>query len=44
MLDGQRFEFLGNAFLAVTLAGLGELNDSHYAFLATYWDAKASGR
>ncbi len=36
MLDGQRFKFLGNAFLVAALTGPGELNDPHYAFLATY--------
>jgi hypothetical protein len=36
MLDGQRFKFLGNAFLVAALIGPGELNDPHYAFLATY--------
>jgi hypothetical protein len=44
MLDSQHFEFLGDALLVAALAGPGELDDSHYAFPAAYWDAKASRR
>jgi hypothetical protein len=44
VLDGQRYKFLGDVFLAIALTGPGEHDDPRYAFPVTYWDAKASGR
>ncbi len=42
MLDDQRYKFLGDVLLATALAGPGEHDDSRYAFLVAYWDAKVS--
>jgi hypothetical protein len=42
MLDGQHFEFLGNALLATALAGPSEHDNPRYAFPTTYQDAKVS--
>ncbi len=44
MLDGQRYEFLGDALPAVALGGAGEPDDPCYTFPVAYWDAKAFGR
>ncbi len=44
VLDCQCFEFFGDVLPATTLAGPGEPNNPHYAFLAAYWDAKTSER
>jgi hypothetical protein len=43
VLDGQRFEFLGNIFPATAIASPGELDNSRYVFPVTYRVAKASG-
>jgi hypothetical protein len=40
VLDGHRFEFLGNVFSTAIFIGLGEPDDPRYAFPATYQDAK----
>jgi hypothetical protein len=44
MLDGQCFEFLGDALPAIAHAGPGEPEDPCYAFPVAYQDAKVSGR
>jgi hypothetical protein len=36
VLDGQRFEFLGDDLSAITHTGPGELEHPRYAFLVTY--------
>ncbi len=42
VFDDQHFEFLGDVHPAIALAGLGEYENSHYAFLVAYQDAKMS--
>ncbi len=44
VLDGQHYEFLGDALSAVALIGPGEFDNSDFTFPIAYWDAKASGR
>jgi len=44
VLDGQCFEFLGNALPAIAHVGPGEHEDSCYAFLLAYQNAKMFGR
>jgi hypothetical protein len=36
VLDGQRFEFIGNVLPAVALVDPGEPDNPHYAFLVAY--------
>jgi hypothetical protein len=44
VLDGQRFEFLGDALPAIIHAGPGEPKDPRYAFPVAYQNAKVYGR
>ncbi len=44
VLDGQRFEFLGDVLSTIAHTRLGELKDPCYAFLVAYRNANASMR
>jgi hypothetical protein len=44
VLDGQRFEFLGDTLPTIAHASPGEPKDPRYAFPVTYQNAKVYGR